>query len=554
MNNSQQIQSVFPEDANDWWRGAVIYQIYPRSFQDSNGDGIGDLRGIVQRLPYIASLGVDAIWISPFFASPMKDFGYDVSDYRAVDPMFGTLADFDAVVSTAHKLGIRIIIDQVLSHTSDQHAWFVESRAKQHNAKSDWYVWSDPKPDGTPPNNWLSIFGGSAWQWDSNREQYFLHNFLASQPDLNFHNAEVQAQLLDECRFWLDRGVDGFRLDTINFYFADKQLRDNPALAPELRNSEIATSVNPYNYQEHIYSKNQSENLAFLESLRSLTDQYPGVTLLGEVGDAQRGLEIVGEYTQGNKRVHMCYGFELLSGDELSANRLKSVFDDYAEKAMDGWPCWAYSNHDVERHMSRWQLSRESSRLYTTLMMCLRGTLCLYQGEELGLPEAELSLKDLQDPYGIEFWPEYKGRDGCRTPMVWDSSQVNGGFSEGQSWLPVFAKHLKLSVQDQEQSATELLHHYRQAIAFRNTYSVLVKGDQSAMSAIDNVLMFTRSFDEKDIFCAFNISGTQATFEMPEGTWQQIGLELGSASMTTQKTQQLAPWQSCIAIKTNNGV
>ena len=265
----------------NWWRGAVIYQIYPRSFQDSNGDGIGDLSGIVQRLPYVASLGVDAIWISPFFTSPMKDFGYDVSDYCDVDPMFGSLSDFDAVVDTAHRLGMRVMIDLVLSHTSDQHEWFKQSRSNRDNPRSDWYVWSDPKPDGTPPNNWLSIFGGSAWQWDSRREQYYLHNFLVEQPDLNFHNPDVQDALLDVARFWLNRGVDGFRLDTINFYVHDKELRDNPALTPEERNATIAPSVNPYNHQNHLYDKNQPENLEFLRRLRAVMEPF-GAAAVGE--------------------------------------------------------------------------------------------------------------------------------------------------------------------------------------------------------------------------------------------------------------------------------
>ncbi len=550
QNKTQQVQAVHQNEDINWWRGAVIYQIYPRSFQDSNGDGIGDLRGIVERLPYVASLGVDAIWISPFFLSPMKDFGYDVSDYRDVDPIFGTLQDFDAVLEKAHQFGIRVIIDQVLSHSSDQHAWFVESRLNKHNPKSDWYVWSDPKPDGTPPNNWLSIFGGSAWHWDSNREQYYLHNFLVSQPDLNFHNPEVRSQLLDDFRFWLDRGVDGFRLDTVNFYFADKELRDNPALAPELRNDTIATSVNPYNYQDHIYSKNQPENLAFLEDVRAVMNEYPGTTLLGEVGDAQRGLEIVGEYTQGNNRVHMCYSFELLSGDTLSAEQLKLVFDSYAAKAAHGWPCWAFTNHDVMRHSSRWNLTPESARLYTTLMMCLRGTLCLYQGEELGLAEVEIGFEDLQDPYGIEFWPEFKGRDGCRTPMVWDSTHPNGGFSDFKSWLPVPSQHLELNVQDQEHTPAALLHHYRRAIAFRQAHSVLVKGEQSKMMTNGDILMFTRSLGNEEVFCAFNLSGVEASFELPEGKWQQAALELGGSHITTDSKQQLRPWQSCIAVKT----
>ncbi|KAG1715495.1 putative alpha-glucosidase [Nymphon striatum] len=349
MNANIDLNSVLAAD-KDWWRGAVIYQIYPRSYQDSDGDGVGDLKGIAQRLPYIASLGVDAIWISPFFTSPMKDFGYDVSDYCDVDPMFGTLADFDTVVETAHRLGIRIMIDLVLSHTSDQHPWFAQSRSSRDNDKSNWYVWSDPNQDGTPPNNWLSIFGGSAWHWDARREQYYMHNFLASQPDLNFHEPQVQDALLDATRFWLERGVDGFRLDTINFYFHDAQLRSNPALPKDQRNDTIAPSVNPYNHQEHLYSKNQPENLDFLRRFRSLLDEYPATAAVGEVGDAQRGLEILGEYTAGNEFVHMCYAFEFLSKDPLTAARIKEVFDRFDAVAPTGWACWAFSNHDVERH------------------------------------------------------------------------------------------------------------------------------------------------------------------------------------------------------------
>ena len=288
-------KNQFPNNTSDWWKGGVIYQIYPRSYQDTSGDGVGDLAGITSRLPYIASLGVDAIWISPFFQSPMKDYGYDVSDYRAIDPMFGSMDDFDALLSRAHELGLRIMVDLVLSHTSNEHPWFAESRADRSNPKSDWYVWADANEDGTPPNNWLAIFGGSAWQWDSAREQYFLHNFLTTQPDLNVHNKEVQDELLDVAKFWLDKGVDGFRLDTINFYMHDKKLRNNPALPVEKRNASIAPSVNPYNWQDHLYSKNQPENLLFLERLRSLTDQHDGRACLGEVGDAQRGLQIMGE-------------------------------------------------------------------------------------------------------------------------------------------------------------------------------------------------------------------------------------------------------------------
>ena len=298
---------------NGWWRGGVIYQIYPRSYQDSNGDGIGDLPGITQRLDHIAALGADGIWLSPFFKSPMKDFGYDVSDYCDVDPMFGTLNDFKALVARAHALGLKVMIDQVLSHCSDQHPWFVESRASRDNPKADWFVWADAKADGTPPNNWLSIFGGSAWQWDTRRCQYYLHNFLTSQPDLNFHNPAVQDALLDTVKFWLDLGVDGYRLDTANFYFHDAQLRDNPGEgAPDPSKPDPAVNpYNPYAWQRHLYDKSRPENLPFLQRLRALLDQYPDTTMVGEIGDDD-GLARVAEYTAGGDKLHMAYCFDLL--------------------------------------------------------------------------------------------------------------------------------------------------------------------------------------------------------------------------------------------------
>jgi len=532
----------------EWWRGAVIYQVYPRSFQDSNGDGVGDLLGIVQRLPYIASLGVDAVWISPFFTSPMKDFGYDVSDYRDVDPMFGTLADFDAVIETAHSLGLRVLIDLVLSHTSDEHPWFRESRASHDNPRADWYVWADAKPDGSPPNNWLSIFGGSAWQWDGGRMQYYLHNFLASQPDLNFHCPDVQEALLDVARFWLERGVDGFRLDTINFYTHDAELRDNPALPPELRNATTAPAVNPYNWQEHLYDKSRPENLAFLRRLRAVMEPY-GAAAVGEVGDAQRGMEILGEYTAGGDLMQMCYAFELLSGDQPTAGYIADVMTLVDRVARDGWACWAYSNHDVERHITRWHLSPQAARLFCTLMMCLRGSACIYQGEELGLPEAELAFEDLQDPYGIEFWPEYKGRDGCRTPMVWEASNHHGGFSSAyRTWLPVPHEHINLSVEAAEADPGALLHHYRRAIGFRHAHRALKRGEQTPCAVMGNVLIFERSESGERIFCAFNMGEAPATIPMPQGRWHAVGGELNAAHEGADGKVHLGPWQPCLLL------
>lgn len=543
MGMMQSLDQQSRQTDRDWWRGAVIYQIYPRSFQDSNGDGIGDLAGIVQRLPHIAELGADAIWISPFFTSPMKDFGYDVSDYCDVDPMFGTLADFDAVIARAHDLGLRVMIDLVLSHTSDQHPWFAESRANRTNARANWYVWADPKPDGTPPTNWLSIFGGSAWAWDARREQYYLHNFLTSQPDLNFHEPAVQDALLDVARFWLERGVDGFRLDTINFYFHDKHLRDNPPLPKEQRNADTAPAVNPYNHQLHLFDKSQPENIAFLERLRAVMEPY-NAAAVGEVGDSQRGLELLGQYTDGDARMQMCYAFEFLAPVPLTPARIVETFGALDAAAPRGWACWAYSNHDVVRHITRWNLSAYAAKAYATLLMCLRGSVCLYQGEELGLPEAEIAFEDLQDPYGKEFWPEFKGRDGCRTPMVWQADNGTGGFSTGKPWLPVPAAHLHLAPTEQR-GRDSLLAHYRAAIALRHTWAALAKGVQSGLEAQGNLLTFTRQIGAEEIFCAFNLGDGEVSVRVPAGEWDNIGASVGAVAPEAGKLC-LGPWQASL--------
>ena len=518
-NNLQPASSVQPDP--DWWRGAVIYQVYPRSYQDTSGDGVGDLSGIAARMPYIASLGVDAIWISPFFTSPMKDFGYDVSDYTNVDPMFGTLGDFDHLINEAHKFGIRVMIDLVISHTSDQHPWFAESRRSRSNPKCDWYVWADAKPDGTPPNNWLSIFGGSAWSWDPSRQQYYLHNFLTSQPDLNFHNPDVQDALLDVVRFWLDRGVDGFRLDTINFYFCDKELRDNPPLPPEQRNASIAPAVNPYNHQNHLYDKNRPENLEFLKRMRALMDEYPDIAAVGEVGDAQYGLQIVADYTSGGDKMHMCYAFDFLAQDDLSVERVRSVLEAFIAAAPQGWACWAFSNHDVMRHASRWAAHKPDAdrylRLLAGLILSLRGSVCFYQGEELGLTEAEIAFEQLQDPYGIQFWPDFKGRDGCRTPMVWSEHAPNGGFSEGMPWLPVPPEHRRLAVDAQDHVMASMLNHYRRIIAFRKVHRPLMKGTLEFVDCGPSVLGFIRRDGNESIFCAFNMSDQEQIIPVPQG-------------------------------------
>ena len=510
------------EGATSWWRGAVIYQIYPRSFLDTNGDGVGDLPGIIRRLDYIARLGVDAIWIAPFFVSPMADFGYDIADFRDVDPLFGTLADFDHLLAKAHEAGLKVMIDQVLSHTSAEHPWFKESRQNHDNPRADWYVWADAREDGGPPNNWLSLFGGCAWQWEPRRGQYYLHNFLASQPDLNFHNPDVRAAVLDNLRFWLDRGVDGFRLDSINFCYHDAKLRDNPPKPKEKRVGRGFSADNPYSFQYHWYNNTQPENLSFLEELRGLLDRYPGVAALGEIS-SEDSLATMAEYTRG-RRLHMGYSFELLSED-FSAGYIRETVRAQEAQMTEGWPCWAISNHDVERVLSRWGNGHPSAAMANqlTAMVCsLRGSVCVYQGEELGLTEAEVPYELLRDPYGIAFWPNFKGRDGCRTPMPWQSTAANAGFSNATPWLPVPDEHRALAVSWQEAQPASTLNVFRGFMDWRRGQPALRWGDIRFIRTPEPVLAFTREFRHQNVLVVFNLSAEPVSLSLP----RNIGLAI----------------------------
>jgi len=519
-----------------WWRGAVIYQIYPRSFYDANQDGIGDLPGIISKLDYIASLGIDAIWISPFFKSPMKDFGYDISDYRDIDPIFGTLADFDELVIKAHALGIKIMIDQVLSHTSDQHQWFIDSREDQNNDKADWYVWSDAKEDGTAPNNWLSIFGGTAWTWEPRRQQYYLHNFLTSQPDLNFHNPDVRQAVLDNIEFWLKRGVDGFRLDAINFCYHDAQLRDNPAKPKELRQNIGFDEKNPYAYQYHYHNNTQDENLGFMEDIRSLLDQYPNTVALGEIS-SEDSLKTMAEYTQGEHRLHMGYSFDLLT-DNFSAGYIKQVVQTLESRVSDGWPCWSISNHDVERVVSRWGgfNNNDFAKMLFSMISSLRGSVCSYQGEELGLTEANIAFEDIQDPYGITFWPQFKGRDGCRTPHPWQHDSANAGFSEGKPWLPVSSEHFEKSVNLQDEDTESVLNSYRHFNRWRKEQPAIRYGDINFIDTDEPILAFVREYKGEKLLVCFNFSDQKQSVALSSLTQQSTNLtELSGHKLISAK-------------------
>ncbi|HEX2581221.1 MAG TPA: alpha-amylase family glycosyl hydrolase [Dongiaceae bacterium] len=495
---------------DDWWRGAVIYQIYPRSFQDSNGDGIGDLPGIVARLDHVARLGADVIWISPFFKSPMKDYGYDVADYRHVDPLFGTDRDFDTLLAAAHERDLRVMIDLVPSHTSNQHAWFLESRESRDNPKSDWYVWADPKADGTPPTNWLSIFGGSAWEWEPRRAQYYLHNFLKEQPDLNFHNPEVIAALLDVCAFWLDRGVDGFRVDAIDFGVHDILLRDNP-VRPACERSRWDGN-NPFNFQIPLYNKNRPElSDLFLKPLYELTEKYSGKVLLGEIS-GDRVMERAAEYTNGGG-FDFCYSFDLMHAPPTPA-AIRSVVERQERVIEQGWACWAFANHDVDRASSRfaqhWGMSPYLGLFIPVLLTSLRGSACLYQGDELGLPQSELSFTQLRDPYGIAFWPHFKGRDGVRTPIPWEADAPYCGFSRHEPWLPIGAGHREYAVDRQRSDPHSTLSLLGAFLAWRKKEPALKRGAIRFLDDLpENTLGFVRTLSDIQIYCYFNF-GTDA--------------------------------------------
>ncbi len=516
-----------------WWKGGVLYQIYIQSFMDSNGDGVGDLGGIIKKLDYIANLGVEGVWISPFFQSPMKDFGYDVSDYCAIDPLFGKLSDFKKIVFKAKSLGLKVVIDQVFSHTSDQHLWFKESRKNRNNSKADWYVWADPKPDGGPPNNWLSIFGGSGWQWDTRRKQYYFHNFLKEQPDLNFHNPKVRKALLNTMEFWLKCGVDGFRLDTVNFYYHSKSLKSNPPRSPGKISG--VSDVNPYAFQKHLYDKTQPENIIFLKEMRKLLDRYsrPGkeIMTVGEIGDDDP-TQVVAEYTKGKDRLHSCYSFKYL-GEEFSAQIFKDGIEEFEKKVKGGWAFWPFSNHDVERVATRWGkhfpgitfTQRQSMvKMILALQMTLRGSVCLYQGEELGFTEAFIPYEFFQDPYGIEMYPEFRGRDGCRTPMTWNSKVIRGGFSTAtHTWLPLAPEHIKSAVDIQEKKASSVLHFTRRILQFRKDHPELKWGKIKVLSSLkqikENILIIERRGDSS-IYAVFFLNCNEKRINIPEWSWK----------------------------------
>ncbi len=506
---------------SDWLRGAIVYQIYPRSFRDADGDGVGDLKGAIEKLDHIAKLGCDAVWLSPFFTSPMKDYGYDVADYVDVDPLFGSLADADALIKRAHELGLKVIIDQVWSHSSDQHAWFNESRASRDNPKADWYVWADAKPDGSPPNNWQAMFGGCAWTWDARRRQYYLHNFLAEQPDLNVRNPVVQDALLDVARFWLDRGIDGFRLDVVNFFVHDAQLRDNPSL------NLPKAPPRPHQFQRQLYTRTQPETLVFLARLRALLDQY-GAMAVGEIED-EEPLKVQRDYTDGADRLQTAYSFYLLRTRAMTPAVIKEAMQGW--DGAQGWPSWSLSNHDVIRAPTRLaDNDPQRTKLMLALLLSIRGTPFLYQGDELGLPHADVPFERLRDPEAIAFWPSGIGRDGARTPMPWSANANMTGFTDAaDAWLPLDPRHRVLSVDAQERDTDSVLAFTRAFIAMRRQSAALRTGDIRILDAPGDVLAFERIEGGERLLCLFNLGPSAASFPAAGG---KVRFQLGQAAIS----------------------
>jgi alpha-glucosidase len=482
-----------------WWQTGVIYQIYPRSFQDTNGDGVGDLRGIVQRLPYLVELGVDAIWISPIFTSPMADFGYDIADYTDVDPLFGTLADFDVLLEAAHARGLKLILDLVPNHTSDRHAWFIESRSGRASGKRDWYIWRDAAPGGGAPNNWLSSFGGSAWTYDEATRQYYYHAFLPQQPDLNWRNPQVRAALYDVMRFWLRRGVDGFRVDVIWHLIKDEAFRDNP-LNPTFRPDEP-----PHHALVPLYTTDRPEVHDVISEMRRVVDEFADRVLIGEI---YLPLErLIAYYGRDLTGLHLPFNFSLLSAawHPLSLAHLVEEYEGALPAA--GWPNWVLGNHDRPRIASR--VGAAQARVAAMLLLTLRGTPTVYYGDEIGMQDVPIPRDRIRDPVEKNVPERGLGRDGCRTPMQWDTT-LHAGFSEQEPWLPLAGSAQHENVENQRRDSTSFLSLYRRLIALRRSEPALQLGTYKTIYAREDAWLYVREFGRQRILVALNM-GSEPT-------------------------------------------
>jgi len=491
-----------------WWKHGVIYHIYPRSFSDSDGDGIGDLRGILGRLDYLISLGIDAIWLSPVYTSPNFDFGYDVSDYRGINPEYGTMEDLRDLLTACHAAGIRLIMDMILNHTSSQHPWFLESRSSRDNPRRDWYIWKDGRK-GRAPNNWKSTMGGSAWEFDPVTGQYYMHSFFREQPDLNWRNQEMAEALFREMKFWLDLGVDGFRLDAINLIVKDKKFRNNPLLWGI-----------PF-FQKHLYVRNRPKSIKIAGKLRELIDRYPGRVAIGEVfvlppGEPSNAARYLGE---GENGIHLAFDFSLIFSRWSARAYYRAISDWYFRIPGQGWPCTVLSNHDLFRHTNRFPFSRrieEKSRVAAFLLLTIRGTPFIYYGDEIGMRNARLERDQIRDPLGKKYWPLFKGRDKARTPMQW-TSEENAGFTPGIPWLPVNRDHDERNVKSQDKDPGSLLNVYRSLIRLRQRYPALARGRWlPLLNGREGIIAFIRGRGEESLLVILNFSGRSRVAKLQE--------------------------------------
>jgi len=514
-------------EGHQWWQHAVFYEIYPRSFADSNNDGVGDLKGITSKLDYLKDLGVDAIWISPCFPSPQVDFGYDVSDYEDIDPMYGTLADFDTLASEATKRGIRIILDFVVNHSSVQHPWFVDSKSSRTSKHRDWYIWRDGKGPGQPPNNWTSTFGGSAWKFDPATNQFYYHYFYAEQPDLNWRNPAVKNAMFDVTRWWYHRGVSGFRLDAVDTLFEDSNLQDNPIARPGKNAFGDPIEKNEYNTK-------LPEVHEALRGLRKVADENNAV-LVGETWTADIA-ELNKYYGQGNNELQLPMDFLFTTVNKLSPADFRKQIA--AVDSASGWPTFVISNHDIVRSYDRYgdgQHNDQIAKLMAALYLTLRGTPIMYYGEEIGMKTTPPTRKeDVKDPIGKTGWPKEKGRDGERTPMQWDGSE-NAGFSKATPWLPVPATYKTHNVADELKDRNSVLEFYKQVLSLRHTNRALLDGSYTALNENDpNVLSYLRIYKDQAVLVALNMSGSI----------QKVNFELSHNVFSSSKTLVSTPKSS----------
>jgi alpha-glucosidase len=501
---SEPVTAGYSQFANfRWWERGIIYQIYPRSFLDSNGDGVGDLAGIRSKLGYVQWLGVDAIWISPIFPSPMADFGYDISNYTDIDPIFGTLADFDALLADAHGRGLKLLLDYVPNHTSKQHPWFIESRAARDSAKRDWYIWRDPAPGGGPPNNWLSNFGGGAWEWDQKTGQYYYHAFLKEQPDLNWRNPQVQEAMLGVLRFWLDRGVDGFRVDVMHHIVKDSEFRDNPpnpAWRPEMSpNRELLTT----------YTADRPEVHPIIERMRNVLEAYDDRMLVGEIYLPVERL--VTYYGASGKGAHLPFNFQLI-GLPWNARDLTAAIDRYeALLPSFGWPNWVLGNHDKPRIAAR--IGAAQARVAAMLLLTLRGTPTMYYGDEIGMRDVPILPDQVQDPFEKNVPGLGLGRDPERTPMQWEDC-ANAGFTTGQPWLPLADDYMTVNVSVESKLPTSILTLYRRLIDLRRLEPALSVGEFAPLPAADDLLAYVRNVQDRRLLILLNLGSIPRHFNL----------------------------------------